>query len=372
MKSFEYLTNSFWTRLKDGNIASLNNYKNVENVLFNEEYNISDLLTLLSITEDKHLDILLQKSEAITRQRFGKKISIYAPLYISNYCNNQCVYCGFNKTVKTERINLSIEQIVQEAKYLRNKGIRQLLIVSGEAVNSIDEYVKVASSLNHDFDFLAYEIEPLKISEYALLYNSGLDGVTIYQETYNEKLYSDYHPKGNKRDYRYRIETPERIAQANIPNITIGALLGLSDYKEEMLFLAGHLDYLIKKYWNINFAISFPRINTNNINFSAKYPVSDFDFVKIIASFRILFPDTPIYLSTRESPSLRDHMINYGVTNISAGSKTDPGGYALFKDKLEQFSTSDKRGIEEIIDYMKKNNLRPVLKDWDKGYRIKR
>lgn len=372
----EYLNDSFFNYLD--NIQNKINTINlpltdtlIESTLDKNEFSISDLEILLSITEKKHLDSLINKAGNIKHTRFGNNINLYSPLYVSNFCNNSCAYCGYSSKNKKNRIILTKEQLLQEANYLRGKGITHILLVSGEDSSKTDKnyFIEAIKYLSDVFNYLAIEIQPLDISDYRSLYETGLDGVTVYQETYNKDLYRDYHPAGAKMDYRYRIETPARAARADIPNITIGALLGLAPYRDEILYLAYHLDYLIKKYWRINFAVSFPRIIEECIDFKVPDKISDFELVKIIASIRLVFPETPIYLSTRESPYMRDNLIQYGVTHISVESKTGPGGYTLFPDTPNQFNTVDKRSLEEILRVLKQNNIRPVFKDWDKSSR---
>jgi 2-iminoacetate synthase len=381
---FNYLENSFFTNISrlEKELSNNNFLTNsseilsdnlIETTLSKTSFDLNDLPVLLGIAKKEHLQILLNKAADIKLQRFGKKINLYAPIYVSNHCSNICSYCGFNSTKGTSRIKLNNEQILKESSFLKNKGINHMLFVSGEDENAADlNYFKDILNLTGDiFDCVSIEIQPLDIEEYSNLYNCGLDGVTVYQETYLPDFYKSYHIAGKKKDYRYRLETPERAATADIPHVTIGALLGLAPHKKEMFYLAHHLQYLINKFWKVQFSLSFPRIVSENIDFNISHSVNDFDFVKTIGAMRLLFPDTPIYLSTREKPYMRDNLINYGVTHMSVESKTEPGGYTICADTDEQFKAVDQRPIEEIFKMLSKNNLRPVLKDWDKSYRVR-
>ncbi len=345
--------------------------KSIEKILAKNNLNPNDLLVLLQIQKEEHMEALLNKARFVREQRFGNRINLYAPLYVSSYCDNKCQYCSFKKSNNNKRIKLSYEQVMNEADYLKNKGITHILIVSGESdiITNVDYFNKLLSSLTKRFNCVTFEVQPFGSAEYKELYMNGLDGVTVYQETYLPDFYSIYHQEGNKSDYRFRLETPERIAVSDIPNVTIGALIGLAPYIQEMYFLAKHLDYLIKKYWRINFSVSFPRMIDEGIDFRVPYNVNEFNFVKVIASMRLIFPDTPIYLSTREKPYIRDNIMNYGITHMSVESKTEPGGYTVYNDAQSQFNVMDTRSVEELIDILKVNRLRPVFKDWDKGYR---
>ena len=329
-----------------------------------------DLGELLAKSSDRDIAVILEEAGRVRNQRFGKRINLYAPLYLSNYCSNHCLYCGFNSSRDIPRTVLTPEETQKEVEYLASAGFKSVLLVGGEdPFRAGHSYYRDAiSPLLKTFSSVSLELSPFSISEYQKLYSAGADGVTVYQETYNENLYADYHISGSKKDYRWRLETPERAALAGIPNVNIGALLGLAPWKEEILALASHLNYLIKKYWKVNFGISFPRILSKSEDFKVPYPVSDRDFVKILASMRLCFPDTPIYLSTRESPVMRDNLLKYGVTHMSAESQTAPGGYLNPGSVCEQFGVTDTRKVVDIMETIKSAGLSPVFKDWDKGY----
>jgi 2-iminoacetate synthase len=336
-----------------------------------ENFHLKDLPKLLALTDSRDMALLLDRAKEITHQRFGNIIHLYAPLYVSNTCASSCTYCGFSTEVRQKRVTLSLAQVEKEALALVKKGFRQVLIVSGEfkVKNKLEYFLPIVSSLSKLFDSVHIEIQALSVEEYEELYRAGLDGVTMYQEVYHQNSYSIFHQKGAKSDSRYRIEAPERIAKAGIPSINLGILLGLNDWRTETLLLAAHLDYLQKNHWQVRYGLSFPRIVEEGIHFNTPYKVSELDLVKIIASMRLVFPDVPISLSTRESPRLRDMLMSYGITQMSAESKTMPGGYAKSTEALAQFQISDERKLSEVIAKMQSAGKHPVFKDWDSGFR---
>ena len=213
-----------------------------------ETFRLSDLPKLLALKDSKDLALLLTRAKEMTQQRFGSIINLFAPLYVSNYCASSCTYCGFSTEVRQKRITLTLPEIEREAQVLKEKGFRQVLIVSGEfkAKNKVEYFREIVARLSGLFDSVLIEIQSLTVEEYKELYSAGLDGVTIYQEVYDPQAYSVFHQKGAKSDYRCRLEAPERIAEAGIPAVNLGILLGLNEWQEEVLYLARHLDYLLK------------------------------------------------------------------------------------------------------------------------------
>lgn len=300
----------------------------------------------------KELELLVNEAEKITRQYFGKTIGLYAPLYISNYCENECLYCGFNAAHKINRKKLSATEIELECQTLQKTGIQNILILTGESrKNSPVEYIKEAVLIAKKyFPYIALEVYPLETAEYQELALAGVDGVTLYQETYDREIYQKIHLSGKKIDYDYRRQTPERIAQAGIRNINLGVLLGLADWQQDTAALFEHLEYLLKKYPGVEYGLSFPRMQGwPGCNF--KYQaVSDPDLVKIIAQARVRFPRIDINLSTRESAQFRDNILNLGITRMSAGSLTTVGGYAKPDDSGEQFEVNDDRSLQYFLD----------------------
>ncbi len=324
------------------------------------------LQKILTITDKQELEELAVQAEKLTRQYFGRAVSLYAPLYISNYCENRCLYCGFNCHEKISRKKLTCDEIEQECAALAKSGVQSVLLLTGEAPNvSTVAYIKQAVLIAKKyFPDLSLEVFPMSEDEYRELAAAGVDGVTVYQETYNRKIYADVHPAGRKRDYDWRYGTPERIASAGIRHISIGALLGLADWREDVRSLFEHLEYLLTEYPGVEYSLSFPRIRKLT---DWSYPheaVSDLDMVKIICAARILFPRVDINLSTRESAAFRDRVLPLGITRLSGGSLTTVGGYAVDDAGTGQFEISDERSLLEIKQMLKDNNFDPVMTAW--------
>ena len=341
-----------------------------------------DISILVSPAAGELLEPMAQLAKKITLRRFGKTIQLYAPLYISNYCSNSCVYCGFNVHNQISRRTSSREEILSEARLINNQHISQLLLVSGEcpAEVSLDLLETTARDLKGMFPSLSVEIYPLDIPGYQRLYNAGIDGLAIYQETYDQKIYSTVHPAGPKRDYQYRLGAPERGAAAGFRQIGIGSLLGLNDWRVESHYLMHHAAHLMKHCWKSQVSISFPRLRPAAGGYSPEFPVSDKELVQMICAFRLMLPDAGLVLSTREPAELRDNLIGLGITKMSAGSKTAPGGY-LDKldnnlDKLDeygpaaegQFNVCDQRPVEEVAQSIRDKGYDTVWKDWDTGF----
>ncbi|MDQ7797890.1 MAG: 2-iminoacetate synthase ThiH [Candidatus Edwardsbacteria bacterium] len=338
-----------------------------------------DIAILTSPAAAEVLAPMAQLAQAITARRFGKTIQMYAPLYISNHCSNSCVYCGFNVHNKINRRTSGREEILSEARLLRNKHISQLLLVSGECPSQVgvEMLEGIAGDLKGMFPSLSIEIYPLDTPDYQRLYGAGIDGLAIYQETYDQNIYSTVHPAGPKRDYQYRLGAPERGAAAGFRQIGIGSLLGLNDWRVESYYLAHHAAYLMKHHWKSQVSISFPRLRPAAGGYRPEFPVSDRELVQMICAFRLIFPDAGLVLSTREPAELRDHLIGLGITRMSAGSKTSPGGYL---DKLDnnldqqeaaadgQFNVFDDRPVEAVAASIRQKGYDTVWKDWDKGF----
>lgn len=327
---------------------------------------LSKIKSILENNDPSFVEKLALESDRITKKQFGRVISLYAPIYISNYCENHCVYCGFRVTNKFKRKKLSLEDIDREMRILAERGIRNILILTGESrvmspVSFIMESVEIARKY---FSTISLEIYPLEIDEYKKLFLAGVDGVTVYQETYNRERYKLLHVSGKKRDYDYRYETPERIAEAGVRMISMGVLLGLSKISEDVHQLFIHIEKLERRYPGVEYSISFPRIIMSQAEKSSYYKVTDLDMVKLISLARIVFPRIGINLSTRENSTFRDHSLNFGVTKISAASNTSVGGYSRGDFEDPQFDILDKRTFEEIVKMLKKRGFDPVYTDW--------
>jgi 2-iminoacetate synthase len=334
---------------------------------------IDHVLSLLSPAAERFLETMAEQAHMITQQRFGKTISLFAPLYLSNFCTNSCAYCGFNSRNPIRRLTLTPEQVIKEGEFIHRLGFRHLLLLSGEApkVASLDYFIQVTGLLRSLFSSIAVEIYPMGVEQYEALIASGVDGVTVFQETYSEALYKQFHLGGKKRDYLWRLETPERAGQAGFRRIGLGALLGLADWRVEGLFLGLHTKYLMRKFWKSQISISFPRLRPAKGSFQPPSPVSDLNFVQLLTALRLFLPDTGFTLSTREPANLRDHLIPLGITSISAGSRTDPGGYShpSENDAEAQFEIADIRDPATVAEVLRQIGYEPVWKDWDDAFR---
>jgi 2-iminoacetate synthase len=335
-------------------------------------YNFDRLLALVSPAAENYLEEMAQSAHQLTIQRFGPTIRLYAPLYLSNYCTNSCSYCGFNKDNKSERTRLAIDQALEEANIIASEGFRDILLVSSEDRQfiSIDYLAELAGKLRSKFASISIEIYQLSKDEYARLFKAGIEGVTLYQETYDREAYKYYHPSGPKSDYDNRLMTPDYIAAAGMREVGLGVLLGLTDWRIEALALAEHAHYLIKRYWQSHVSFSFPRLRPAPEVGSSQFRhlLSDKNLVQMITALRLCFADAGLVLSTRERAQLRDHLVKLGITKLSAGSKTSPGGYSGRCQATEQFMIDDNRSPAQVADMIKQQGFEPVWKDWDVAF----
>lgn len=348
-------------------LISSRNKSDVLKALRGKHLSINDLAALISPAAEAYLPEMATRSQSITQQRFGRAIQIYAPLYLSSYCTNQCLYCGFSAENKIHRRCLSIEEVEEEANTLKQRGISHLLLVSGEApkMMGVDFVEQVALRLKDHFAALSIEIQPLTETEYARLFAAGITSVAVYQETYDPILYQKMHLSGTKSDYSYRLETPARAAAAGMREVGIGALLGLGDWRVEGLALALHLAWLRKHFWRTGFTISFPRIRPAEGGFQALASVSERNLTQLIFALRLFDHNVGLLLSTREEARYRNGMLGLGPTRYSAGSCTAPGGYAHEDASAEQFTVDDHRSIAEVCLAIHNQGFDPVRKDWD-------
>jgi 2-iminoacetate synthase len=325
------------------------------------------IFSLLSPAAEPYLEEMARQAHVLTQQRFGKTVSLFAPLYVSNYCTNSCAYCGFNVHNAVDRLALTPEQVVQEGEYIHKLGFRHLLLVSGEAPKIVpaEYFAEISEKLRPFFSSIAVEIYPMAAEHYRLLADHGVDGLTVFQETYNEVLYHEVHLGGKKRDFRWRLETPDRGGEAGFRRLGLGALLGLGNWRVEGVYMGLHARYLMKKYWKSQVSISFPRLRPAAGAFQPQYQVSDLNFVQLLTALRLFLPDTGFTLSTRETADFRDHLIPLGVTSMSAGSRTDPGGYSLGTEAEGQFEIADHRSPGAVAEIIRQKGYEPVWKDWD-------
>lgn len=331
-----------------------------------------DFAVLVSPAASGYLEEMARMSAEATRRRFGRTMQIYTPLYISNYCTNHCIYCGFNCKNNIGRVTLSQEQIAEEARAIQSGGhpFKHILLVTGESPKhaGVDYMAESTDTISRYFEQTSIEVQPLDEADYARLMEHGLHTVCVYQETYNEKRYPLYHPAGRKRDYRYRLETPDRMGAAGIYKVGVGNLIGLENWRTDAFFTALHIHYIQNRYWRTKCSISFPRLRPFvGEGFQPNYPTTERDLLQLITAYRLLSEDLEISLSTRESPRFRDNVVELGVTTMSAGSKTAPGGYSDWdKNKeLEQFSVNDDRPVEKVVEAIRAHDFEVVWKDWD-------
>ena len=325
-----------------------------------------DFLALLSPQAAGSLEEMAQLAHRSTLHQFGPNILLFTPLYLGNYCVNQCLYCGFNTSHQIERRRLTMAEVEREGRVIAETGLQHLLILTGEdrkhtSVSYIAECVGV---LKKYFSSISIEVYPLTTEEYAQLVAAGVDGLTIYQEVYDLKTYLEVHPGGPKRDYRFRLEAPDRAGRAGVRTINIGPLLGLYDWRSEVFFAGMHAAYLQKQFPEIEVSVSLPRLRPQFGNYEPKVNVSDKDLVQGILALRLFLPRAGITISTRENAQLRDNLIRLGVTKMSAGSSTAVGGHTDAKDAIGQFDISDERSVDEMRRSIASLGYKPILKDW--------
>lgn len=312
------------------------------------------------------LEMLAQRAHALTIQRFGKTIKLYAPVYLSNRCINSCRYCGFNRSGRINRITLTADEAIKEAEFLLKQGHRHLLLVAGEDPGSVPlEYLEeIAKKLRGRVAKLLIEVQPFDETSYKRLADAGVDGVTLYQETYHKKTYETMHPAGPKSNFDARLEAIDAAGRAGMRFLGIGALLGLYDWRHETLALISHARELKKKFWQAHIGVSFPRIRDCASDFHMPFPVSDGELVRMIIALRLALPDADLTISTREPATLRDRLIPLGITQMSAGSVTSPGGYTNEQNAGEQFHIEDTRSPAKVAEAISATGYQPVWKDW--------
>jgi len=339
----------------------------VERALGKTKRDLEDFKALISPAAAAYLEEMAMLSHQIAQKRFGKVIQMFVPMYLSNECQNICTYCGFSVDNKVKRVTLTDQQILDEVKVIKSYGYDHILLVTGEATKTVGvDYIKNAINvIRPNFSHIAIEVQPLDQEEYESLIPAGLNTVLVYQETYHEENYKFHHPKGKKSNFEYRLETPDRLGKAGIHKIGLGVLIGLEDWRTDSFFNALHLNYLEKKYWQTKYSVSFPRLRPYTGNLEPKVNMSDKELVQLICAYRIFNEEVELSISTRESEKFRNNIIKLGITSMSAGSKTDPGGYASGMQALEQFEISDERTPAEVAEMIKTQGYEAVWKDWD-------
>ncbi|MDR2814954.1 MAG: 2-iminoacetate synthase ThiH [Prevotellaceae bacterium] len=341
----------------------------VERALSRDKRSVEDFMALVSPAAQAYLEPMAALSRKYTQLRFGNTIQFYIPLYLTNSCMNHCVYCGFNHNNDIRRIILSEEQILREVEAIKSIGdFQHILLVTGENPRDAGAgYIENAIRLvKPHFSSISIEVQPLKEAEYQQLSKAGMNAVYCYQETYRKANYKRYHPKGMKSKFDWRLDGFERMGKAGVHKIGLGVLIGLEDWRTDVAFMAMHLRYLQKTYWQTKYSISFPRMRPHEGgDFHANVVMSDKELAQLIFACRIFDHDVEITLSTRENKAFRDNMTGLGITSLSAGSKTDPGGYAVYRSELEQFAINDNRSPNEVLSSVKEQGYEVVWKDWD-------
>lgn len=345
---------------------------------------------LISPKTDAEFEAMAQESRALTLQNFGRTMRLFAPLYLSNECINNCRYCGFSRDNPILRVTLDLEQVVEEGKYLASEGFRQILLVAGEHPKFVSQsyLADCVRALAPDFSSISIEVGPMEAADYVPIVEAGAEGLVVYQETYDRGFYADLHTSGPKRDFNWRLDCAERGYDAGFRRIGIGALFGLAPWEQEAMGLAAHVEYLLKRCWRAQITVSLPRLRPAAGEFHPAFSITDRELARLICAFRITFPQVGIVLSTRERAELRDVLVSLGVTMMSAGSHTEPGGYTRQgvdslhrtvrgrivapeyqngEDVLAtgQFHISDERSPAEVAEALRRRGFEPVWKDWD-------
>jgi 2-iminoacetate synthase len=378
--------------LEDLHRCSLNaSDTDVGHALGGDPLSLADFARLISPAAGDRLEELCQRSQILTRQRFGKVIRLFAPLYLSNECVNNCKYCGFSRDNPILRVTLSVEEMLTEARALREQGFRNILLVAGEHPRFVSrQYLAdCVRALRAEVPGISLEIGPMETEDYRPIVEAGAEGLVVYQETYDRGLYKQMHTAGPKRNFDWRLETPERAYAAGFRRLGIGALYGLADWRREAICLAAHAQYLLRHCWKAQLTVSLPRLRPCAGEFEPLTRISERDFVQLLCAVRLMLPDAGLVLSTREPAHFRDGVIPLGITMISAGSHTEPGGYTgAGRQKLHhtdhgrivelaegasewaagatgQFEIADERSPGEVARLLRRLGYEPVWKDWD-------
>ncbi|NGM83088.1 2-iminoacetate synthase ThiH [Paenibacillus sp. 7124] len=340
--------------------------EDVKRALAKDKLDEEDLLALLSPAAGQHLEEMAQKAQRLTRTHFGHVMQLFTPMYVADFCVNHCTYCSFSSIYDFPRKKLTLEEVEKEAAAIASTGLRHILLLTGESRrDSPVSYVKdCVTVLRKYFSSIGIEVNPLSQEEYKELAHAGVDGLTIYQEVYHRETYERLHVKGPKRNFRARLDAPERGCQAGFRSVNIGALLGLYDWRQEAFMAAMHARYLQDRYPGCEIGLSPPRFRPYLGSFNPESDVTDRALVQIILAYRLFLPRSGITLSTREPARLRDRLVHLGVTKMSAGVSTEVGGHTG-EGGTPQFEISDSRSVPEIREMLYRSGLQPVFKDWD-------
>ncbi|MGD0613829.1 MAG: 2-iminoacetate synthase ThiH [Verrucomicrobiota bacterium] len=357
---------------------------------------LTDFAALISPAAGELLESMGRRAHRLTQQRFGKVVRLFAPLYLSNECINNCKYCGFSRDNAILRVTLTVDEVLRESRALQAQGFRNLLLVAGEHPRFVSNgYLReCVAALHPEWPSISLEVGPMDTADYRPLVAAGADGLVVYQETYDRRVYPEMHTAGPKRNFEWRLGTPERAYAAGFRRLGISPLYGLADWRFEAISVAAHAAYLLRNCWKANVTISLARLRPCAGEFQPLTHMSDHDLVQLVCAFRLMFPDVGLVLSTREPPKLRDGLVRLGITLMSAGSHTEPGGYtgagrenlhqtvrgrrveaagssqwvatmAAPLNATEQFQIADGRSPQEVADLIRRLGYDPVWKDWD-------
>lgn len=377
---------SVYTPLKDGfcsmleKSASQNQHfmldtvraQDVEAALAKSYLHAEDFMVLLSPAAVPYLELMAQRAHNETVRHFGRTIQLFTPLYLANYCTNRCVYCGFSARRDIKRSMLTLEEVEAEAQNIATTGLRKILALTGDAPARTGA-AYLASCLRvlaRHFSSIGIEVPSMTVEEYALQVEAGADSMTMFQETYNPARYAELHPAGPKRDYLFRLDAPERAILGGMRAVNLGPLLGLDDWRVDMLKVALHAEFLLKKYPEVEMSISLPRMRPHIEGGEAAfqpYDVDDVSFVQALIALRCFLPQIGLTMSTREPAWLRDKLLPLGVTRVSAGVLTTVGGHteeAQCDEDKPQFDISDNRSVEEMSRDIRRLGYQPVFSDW--------
>lgn len=352
--------------IKDYNYNQYTAY-DVRKALEKEVIGLEEYKILLSPAAEPFLEQMAYKAKYETTKHFGNTICLFTPLYIANYCENHCVYCGFNCKNKIHRGKLSLQEIEAEMAYIAKTGLREILLLTGESraksdVTYIGEAVKIAKKY---FNTIGIEIYPLNTDEYSYLNRCGADFVSVYQETYDIDKYEKMHLSGPKRVFPYRFYAQERAIRGGMRGVSFGALLGLDDFRKDALAVGVHAMLIQRKYPHAEISFSVPRLRPYiNHKESGPNDVHEKQLLQVMLAYRLYFPYSGITISTRERAGFRDHVIGLAATKISAGVKVGVGGHEEEAKGDEQFEISDSRSVEEVIAAVKEQGLQPVFTDY--------
>jgi 2-iminoacetate synthase len=375
--------------------SQTSNAPTVREAMAKAKISLTDFADLISPAAAGLLEPMGRRAHAMTQQRFGKVIRLFAPLYLSNECINNCKYCGFSRDNPILRVTLSVDEVLREAKALHEQGFRNILLVAGEHPKFVSgNYLKdCVAALHSEWPSISLEVGPMETEDYRPIVQAGGEGLVVYQETYDRAIYDDMHTAGPKKNFDWRLETAERAYAAGFRRLGIGALYGLADWRYEAICVAAHADYLLRNCWKAYVTISLPRLRPCAGEFQPVTHMTDRDLAQLICAFRLMFPDVGLVLSTREQAKLRDGLIPLGITLMSAGSHTEPGGYTgAGKENIHhtergrivevgasewattngqatnatgQFEIADERSPREVAELIRKLGYEPVWKDWD-------